>query len=165
MSDRVESIFAGTAGLALAAFVALYLALARGPASSEPEAHDRLIRLIAIAIAAQGLHFVEELATGFHRRFPEFLSFEPWPAQFFVAFNVLWIVLWIVSVFGVRENVAAAYFPIWFLAIGMSLNGLVHPLLALASGGYFPGLISSPVVGALGVVLCRRLWELTSARF
>ena len=38
-----------------------------------------------------------------------------------------------------------------FLAIGMVLNGIVHPLLSVRAGGYFPGLVTSPLVGA-------RLW-------
>ncbi|MCP5090226.1 MAG: hypothetical protein GY949_04810, partial [Gammaproteobacteria bacterium] len=46
-----------------------------------------------------------------------------------------------------------AYFAAWFLAIAGMLNGVAHPLLAIAAGGYFPGLITSPFIGAAGVWL------------
>jgi len=165
MSDRIESILIGTAGLSFAAFVSLYLAIARSGAASEPEARDRFVRLLLVAITVESVHFVEELTTGFHHRFPEFLGLADWPTAFFVVFNLVWIALWILSAFGVRAGVEAAYFPIWFLVIGMMLNGIVHPLLALASGGYFPGLVTSPVTGVLGFVLCPKLWELTAPRW
>lgn len=51
--------------------------------------------------------------------------------------------------------------PIWFFALGMAVNGVAHPLLALQAGGYFPGLVSSPVVGGFGVMLWSRLLEVT----
>ena len=37
----------------------------------------------------------------------------------------------------------------WFLAIAGMFNGIAHPLLALASGGYFPGLVSSPFIAVM----------------
>lgn len=165
MSDRLESMLIGTAGLAFAAFVAFYLAFARSAADAEPAARDRLVRLVALAVLVQGAHFAEELATGFERRFPELLGLAAWTTRFFVGFNLFWLAVWAVAVFGVRAGVDAAYFPIWFLGIGMAMNGLVHPMLALMAGGYFPGLVSSPFAGALGVVLLRRLWELTEGRW
>ncbi len=165
MSDRIESVFIGTAGLALAAFVALYLAIARSAAASEPAARDRLVRLVALAIAVEALHFVEELTTGFQRQFPHFLGLTDWTTGFFVTFNVAWFLVWIVSAFALRPNYAWAYFPIWFLGIGMLVNGIVHPFLALASGRYFPGLLTSPFAGVLGAILLRRLWVLTQARW
>ena len=60
-----------------------------------------------------------------------------------------------------RFKFTSALIPIWFFAIGMSLNGVVHPLLALQAGGYFPGLASSPVVGLFEVMLWSRLLAFT----
>jgi hypothetical protein len=53
-------------------------------------------------------------------------------------------------------------FPLWFLGIACALNGLAHPLLALRSGGYFPGLITSPLVGVAGVLLLWRTLRVTA---
>ena len=47
------------------------------------------------------------------------------------------------------------------LAIAGTFNGIAHPALALAAGGYFPGLISSPVIGVAGVLLWRSLLRST----
>jgi len=52
-------------------------------------------------------------------------------------------------------------FPIWCFAIAAIVNGIAHPLLAVAARGYFPGLITSPVVGVVGVLLWIRLIALT----
>lgn len=45
------------------------------------------------------------------------------------------------------------------------VNLLVIALSAigLAVGGYFPGILTSPIVGVAGAVLVRRLWRLTAA--
>ena len=49
----------------------------------------------------------------------------------------------------------------WFLAIAGMFNGIAHPLLAVAAGGYFPGLASSPFIGAASVWLWFRLRSAT----
>jgi hypothetical protein len=41
-------------------------------------------------------------------------------------------------------------------------NAIWHPLLCLATGGYFPGLFTSPFAGIIGVMLLSRLWKLTA---
>ena len=107
------------------------------------------------------MHTAEEFLTGFYVRFPELLGLSPWTPEFFVTLNVLWIGIWVLSAAGLRKGLRVALVPAWFLAIGMVLNGIAHPLLALRVGAYFPGLITSPVVGILGVALGRQLTELT----
>jgi hypothetical protein len=64
----------------------------------------------------------------------------------------------------VRSARAPALFAAWFLAIAGMVNGIAHPLLAVAAGGYFPGLISSPVIGSAGVWLWVRLRRATLPR-
>ncbi len=56
-----------------------------------------------------------------------------------------------------------ALLPVWFFAIGAIVNGIAHPMLAVVSQGYFPGSITSPVVGVLGVLLWVRLQVLTTS--
>jgi hypothetical protein len=110
------------------------------------------------------VHFAEEYLTRFHERFPRMLGIAQWSDEFFVTFNVLWVAVWAVSAIGVWSNVRAAFFPAWFLAIGMVVNGVAHPLLAVANRGYFPGLITSPVVGVVGALFGLRLWQVTAAK-
>ena len=56
----------------------------------------------------------------------------------------------------------AVLFPAWFLAIASVANGIAHPALALATGSYFPGLWTSPLMAAGGVLLWRRLMTITA---
>lgn len=62
---------------------------------------------------------------------------------------------------GVKCEIRIAYFPLWFFGVGMVGNAVWHPLLCLATGGYFPGLFTSPFAGIIGVMLLSRLWKLT----
>jgi len=40
---------------------------------------------------------------------------------------------------------------------------VAHPALSVFTQGYFPGLVTSPLVGVLGVLLLRRLHAVTRA--
>lgn len=153
MSSLVPSI----AFLGLAAIIALQLAVRRP--SPEERASKRTVasRWLALATAIQSGHFVEEWATGFHVRFPGLFGLDPMPLAVFVVFNLVWIAIWIASIPLLRAGRTPAFFAAWFLAIAGMLNGLAHPVMAVASGGYFPGLISSPFIGLASLYLWRRL--------
>jgi len=161
MNENLRSVLTGTAGLSAAAVVALLLTIVRRPVDSDLAGRERTARLFLIGLAAQCLHFMEEFVTRFQDRFPALLGLPAWPENFFVAFNLLWLTVWILSAIGLQRGYRAALFPAWFFAIAAIANGVAHPLLALVARGYFPGLISSPVLGVLGVLLWRRLLALT----
>jgi hypothetical protein len=57
-----------------------------------------------------------------------------------------------------------ALFPLWFMGIACVVNGLGHPALSARAGGYFPGLVTSPLVGVLGILLLRKLGLITRLR-
>jgi hypothetical protein len=99
--------------------------------------------------------------TGFHERFPELLGLAPWPVWFFVSFNLFWLAIWILSAWALGARRRAAFFPLWFLAIGCSANGVAHPLLSMRTRGYFPGLVTSLLVDVVGILLLRRLALIT----
>ncbi len=149
--------------LGLAALVSLILAFRRTSPSEFAAERDSASRALTVATVIQTGHFAEEWATGFHERFPALFDLEPMPLWFFVAFNLAWIVLWIASVPLLRLARRMAFFAAWFLAIAGCLNGLTHPIMAIMSGGYFPGLFTSPFIGLAGVWLWRRLQDATSA--
>jgi hypothetical protein len=155
--SELRSVVVGAVGLEIAAVVALVLTVARR--GDRPDA--RAARLLLVGTALQAVHFAEELATGFQVRFPALRGLPPWSDEFFVAFNVGWLAIWAVAARGLRRGVRAAYFPAWFFALAGIGNGLVHPACALLVGGYFPGLLSSPVVGGAGALLWARLWATT----
>lgn len=155
--EELRSIAVGTGGLSLAAAIALWLTLTRSAADPVPQSRNRLLRVALPAVVLQIAHFTEELSRGFYVRFPELIGLRPWPAGFFVSFNLVWIALWILSLVGLRSHPRAALFPLWFLGIASALNGIAHPLLSILARSDFPGLWTSPFVGVAGVLLLRRL--------
>lgn len=163
MHEALYSVLVGTAGLSLAALMALLLTVTRSVGDPDPLARRSLVRLIALAILLQSLHFTEELLTGFHMRFPEMLGLRPWSITFFVGFNLFWIAVWGGSLAGVHRQLRAALFPLWFLGIACAANGIAHPLFSVVERGYFPGLWSSPLVGIAGFLLLRGLAAFTRA--
>ena len=163
ITDELPSILLGTAGLTVAGVVAAVLALRRGAVDGGQPGNRALGRLAFVVTAVQAAHFGEELATGFHHRFPELLGLVAWSWSFFVTFNVFWLVLWGLCAWGVATGRRVPSFPLWFLAIAAIANGVAHPALALRSGGYFPGLITSPFLGVAGFLLWRRLVDATDA--
>jgi len=149
--------------LGMAALAAVFLARSRW---SPPEAvAERLAasRALALAVLVQGIHFAEEAATGFHERLGDVFGLPGMPFSLFVVFNLGWIGIWIASVPGLRSARVVAFFAAWFLAIAGMFNGIAHPLLALSSDGYFPGLASSPFIAAASVWLWHRLRGATRA--
>ncbi len=162
MDDDLRSILVKISVLCVVACVALVITLLRRPRGVERRTLRRVAVVGAITIAVQAGHFVEELATGFYEAFPAVLGVTPWTRTAFVMFNVTWLAIWVISLPGVMRAFRPAYFPIWFLALAMAVNGIGHPALALREGGYFPGLLTAPVVGVLGVWLSVLLWRVTT---
>jgi hypothetical protein len=149
-------------GLSAAAFAALLLTIQRRPRDGDLAARERTGRIFLIGLAAQCLHFMEEFVTHFPDRFPPLLGLPAWSETFFVVFNLTWLSIWTLSAIGLQKGYWFALFPIWFFAIASIANGIAHPVLAIVVRGYFPGLITSPVVGLLGVLLWLRLQALTA---
>lgn len=161
MNENLRSMLVGTAGLSVGAVVALLLTILRKPVDDDQTSRERTARLLLIGLAAQCLHFTEEFVTRFQERFPALLGLPAWSVNFFVVFNLIWLGVWVLSAIGLQRGYRVALFPVWFFAIAAIVNGIAHPLLAVAARGYFPGLISSPVLGVLGVLLWLRLQKLT----
>ena len=162
MTDEVRSLLTGTLGLWILILVAAFLTAFRFRLSSSHSHRGRTAWLVVVGIVCQSLHFGEELTTRFYDRFPELLGLAAWSREWFVWFNVSWIIVWIVAAFGLRRGITIAVFPLWFLALAMLLNGVAHLLLALRVQAYFPGLVTAPLVGIVGYVLVSRLWRITA---
>ena len=157
MGSMLPSIFA----LGLATLFALLLTLRRR--SSHGSVAERLAaaRALALATGVQAIHFAEEAGTGFHEALPAQFGLPSMSFSIFAAFNLVWLAIWMASVPGLRSSHPAAFFAAWFLAIAGMFNGIAHPLLAIASGGYFPGLVTSPFIAFASVWVWRRLLRAT----
>ncbi len=149
--------------LGLAALVALNLALGRRSPPENVAERQVAARALTVALVMQSVHFAEEAGTGFPERLAALLGLPAMPFSFFISFNLIWIGIWIVSVPGLRSARTGAFFASWFLAVAAMFNAIAHPLLAVAAGGYFPGLVSSPFIGAAGVWLWVNLEKSTRA--
>ena len=158
MNEDLRSILTGTAALTVGAVVSLVLTILRQP---QRVGREQTVRVFLLGLAVQSLHFMEEFVTHFEDRFPALLGLSAWSENFFVAFNLIWMSVWILSAVGLQRGNRMALFPVWFFAIACVANGVAHPVLAVAAHGYFPGLITSPILGVLGVLLWIRLLEST----
>jgi Protein of unknown function with HXXEE motif len=161
MFENLRSVLVGTAGLSVAAAAAFLLTIVRKPLDSDVAGRERTAGLFLVGLAAQSLHFMEEFITRFEDRFPALFGLPAWSENFFVAFNLTWLCVWILSAMGLQRGHRVAFFPVWFFAIASIANGIAHPLLAIVARGYFPGLITSPLLGVVGVLLWLRLLALT----
>lgn len=141
--------------LGLLALFAWRLAVTRE--RGEDPARKAAAIMLLIATVIQAAHFAEEAATGFHIAFPAYFGQAPVPFAVFLAFNLVWLIVWFASIHGVYAGRTAALFAAWFLALAGMLNGIAHPLLAASVGGYFPGLATSPAIGIAGLLLWQRL--------
>ncbi len=157
----LSSLFPSIFVLGLAAVAAVLLAQSRpSPPENESE-RAAAARALAIAVGVQATHFGEEAAAGFPERLGAQLGLPAMPVSFFLVFNLAWLAIWVVSVPGIRSAHTGAFFTAWFLAIAGIFNCIAHPLLAVAAGEYFPGLATSPFIGAAAVWLWLRLREAT----
>jgi hypothetical protein len=152
----IPSIFV----LGAAALAAAWLASSRSPGESE-DARASASRTLAVVTVLQGLHFSEESAGGFPESLGDLFGLPPMSFSFFLVFNLAWLAVWIVSVPGIRAGNRLAFFAAWFLAIAGVANGILHPVLAIFSWGYFPGLITAPFVGYAAYRLFRSLERAT----
>jgi hypothetical protein len=59
----------------------------------------------------------------------------------------------------IRRDHRSARIYAWFWALLEIANALVHGALAMAAGGYFPGLATAPLLLAAGLHLVWRLWS------
>jgi hypothetical protein len=161
VNDELRSVLIGTAGLSIAGAIGLFLTIVRRVRFWSRTTIRPTVGLGVTAVVLQATHFIEEFATGFHQRFPDLLGLAAWSPRSFVSLNLFWLALWTLSIWGLAAHRRAAFFPLWFLAIGGFANGVAHPVLSAGTGGYFPGLLTSPFVGVIGFLLLRRLFLIT----
>jgi hypothetical protein len=115
-----------------------------------------------LLIVAQAAHSIEEYIAKLYDVFA--------PARFvsgllsndlafgFLVGNALLVGMGVLCwVFPVREGWRSARGVIWFWSILEFANGVNHCVLAVSSGGYFPGVLTAPLLILLAVWNVRRL--------
>lgn len=139
--------------LGLVTFVALLIALKNPQRQKNSRLSRAAAKILLLATLVQTLHFTEEAFTGFAEKFPALFGLPAMPLPVFTGFNLIWISIWLAAIPGLHRAKPWALFAAWFLALAGLINGIAHPLLSIITGGYFPGLITSPFIGAVGVWL------------
>lgn len=160
----IQSLIPSLVALGTAALVAVALSLIRSLPAGNSAGSLAAARALQIAVIIQSLHFAEEALTGFHVKLGALFGLPAMSLSFFLVFNLCWIAIWVASIGGVRSGHRAAFFAAWFLAIAGIINGVAHPLLAIESASYFPGLVTSPAIAGASAWLWLMLLRATTGR-
>jgi len=136
-----------------------YLCHMASTAKQAPDPQE-VLPLYQVALASQFLHFTEEFATGFERRWPEeIFHTEAYDLNTFVAINMVSYAVFTLAGLAMAKRVRPPLLLAWFFTLmGVLGNAIQYPIYALIVRGYFPGLYSSLLYWALGPMLVRRLW-------
>lgn len=144
-------------GMASIPFSVMFACCALVWAAGRWSAAPGLIPRAVLTIAALGLHFAEELTTGFAEAFPALFG-SSWLVGRFIAFNVGWLTVFVVSVWLAARGAQVGFLGLVFLSLGAGVaNGLAHVALSVATGRLFPGTYTAPVVFCAGLALWLRL--------
>ena len=120
-------------------------------------AGPRVLPLYLAGLAVQCLHLLEEYLTGFGRDFPALFGLA-WNEREFLAFNLVWLAVFLLAALGLVEEVRMAYLVVIFFAVvGEIANAGLHLAMGAVRGAYFPGLWTAPLHAAVGVLLVRSL--------
>lgn len=121
---------------------------------NEPTA---ILPVYLLGLFIQCLHFCEEFLTGFQQGFPALFGYR-WSDPQFVAFNLVWLSIFVLAALGVLIRIRIAYLIVFFFAlIGGIGNGISHLALCIIQQRYFPGSLTAPFCLIIGVALLVRL--------
>lgn len=112
-------------------------------------------------------HAAEEFLTGLQRDLPALIGRPHWSDGQFLMFNGAWAVVFGTAAVRVAVGRPLPVLIILFLAVvGGVANGVVHLLLVLQRGAYFPGAWTAPLCLVMGIWLLRLLYasELSGSR-
>jgi hypothetical protein len=148
--------------LAVPAAAAAILTVMRPRLHPEASRSRRFLVVVGLTIAAQALHFVEELLTELYVVVPTTFELPPVRQSVFVGVNLASLGVWAASLIAVRRGFVIALLPLWFLGLCGVLNFFAHPYMAWTAGGYYSGVLTAPLVGVLGILTLRELTRVTA---
>lgn len=121
---------------------------------------EHVLPFYAAAFLVQCAHIVEEYRGDFNRVFPPVLGSEPWSDRRFLAFNMVWLVVFALAGAALARRQPWAVVVALFLALGAGVgNGLGHLALSARAGGYFPGAYTGALALVVGGILAYRLLQ------
>ena len=118
----------------------------------------RLAQWYFVALAVQCLHFVEEYVGAIYIKLPALLEIPPISKDGFVVFNLVAYAIFILGGIALIKHLRSfMIIPIFFILLGVFANGIIHVLLTLWNGSYFPGLYTAIAYLFLGPFLLRQI--------
>ncbi len=114
---------------------------------------DRITYTILILIVALVTHLIEEIKTGFRKKFP----LGEMPKPLFVGINIVVYTFCFATFFlSVRGNELAIPLA-WIFAIAMLINGAGHIGIMVVKKRYFPGGFTAFILLPISVYLIKQL--------
>ncbi len=100
---------------------------------------DNLLLAYTVLLGVQCVHSIEELSTGFHKKWYLFKM----PFAVFLSFEIVFLALWLSVLFfpALPNRDLFMQFFIWL----MLANGIQHLLWAAIVKKYVPGLVTAPL--------------------
>ena len=93
---------------------------------------------------------------------PALFEQEPYPTDYWLVFNMVAYFIFILGGIALyKERKEYAIIPLFFILVGVLLNGIAHIGLSIYSGGYFPGMITAVLYLVIGPVLMKRIFKTT----
>jgi len=104
-------------------------------------------------------HAAEEYLTGLHEALPELFGRAAWSDFQYLVFNGVWALVFSVAAITVKTGRSLPVLIILFFAIAGGVgNGVLHLLLVMQRGAYFPGAWTALLCFIVGVWLLRLLY-------
>ena len=120
----------------------------------------KLLPLYLIALSVQFLHFLEEYHGRLYEKLPLLFDFPPIDRDAFINFNLVAYSIFILGALAIYlKKKVFMLIPLFFILFGTLANAVLHCLLALWQGSYFPGLYTAFIYLILGPMMVRILLQ------
>jgi hypothetical protein len=122
----------------------------------------KIRRWYLLGIGVFILHGTEEFLTGRQVSLPQLFGQTGTDPQY-LAFNLVWFIVFVTAAASRNPANQLAGLVVLFFTVAVGLgNGVLHLLLVVWTGAYFPGAWTAPLCLAVGIVLIRLLYQPTS---
>jgi hypothetical protein len=120
----------------------------------------RLRTTYFIGVAVFLLHVAEEYTRGLQVALPGLFDISAWSGQQYLIFNGVWALVFVAAGVMLKPGRELPVLMVLFLGlVGGVANGIIHLVLVVGRGEYFPGAWTAPISFVIGVVLLRELYS------
>ena len=121
-----------------------------------------LLPLYLLALGIQFLHFAEEYITGFNVKIATLFGQSPYPIDKWLLFNMIAYFVFILGGIILYKRIKELMIiPLFFILMGVVFNGVIHVVVSIYLGGYFPGLYTAILYVLIAPVILKHFWQET----